>query len=105
MHSFPGVVDSTAELNLFLVRAMYDAFGKKGDRAFKVFRLDLISKEYLTKLIQVKSGDLDKIRFMYDEEAGVLDEVILPEKPSVESGITLADLRDLEMDDDFGANA
>lgn len=82
LHLRKPVVDNTAELNLFLLWAIYDAFGKKGDRVVWIFRADIISKEFEPKLVQLVSGNLEDIKYMYDEDIGNLDSVLLPERPS-----------------------
>lgn len=64
-----------------------------------MFRTNLLSKEFKPKLIKVVSGNLEDIKYMFDEDVGNIDSVMLPEWPSQRSGITLADVHDLEMNE------
>lgn len=89
-----SVVDNLATYNLFLVWAVYDAFGEKGDRVISLFRTPKINYILRPKIMRLVEGNLEEIKSMFYDELGELPSLQLSEMEK--SGITLADLRDIE---------
>ena len=94
-----SVVDNQAVYNLFLVRAVYDAFGPKGDKVISLFRTERVNYILRPKLMKLVEGNLEEIRTMFHGEEGEMGSLLLSEMEG--SGITLADIRDLEDGEHF----
>lgn len=94
-----SVVDNQAIFNLFLVRAVYDAFGAKGDKVISLFWTERVNYILRPKVMKIIEGNLEEIKTMFCEEMGEMPSLQLSNMEK--SGITLADLHDIEDEENF----
>ncbi len=70
LYKVKSVIDNQAIYNLFLVRAVYDAFGPKGDKVISLFWTERVNYILRPKVMKIIEGNLEEIKTMFCEEMG-----------------------------------